>query len=168
MDGLVTSTYTGATNLQGGTLLLGNSNVLPDTAELNLSVGTTFGTGGYSDTTGSASLLGSAIIDLGGAGGVSALTFTDIGTWSGVLSVWNWSGSINTAGVPGTDSQLIFTANTFNRDLSSVQFYSDGGITPVGAGAGFIGSELVAVPEPTALSIWGALLTAIGVRRRRK
>ncbi len=167
MDGIVTSTYTGATNLQGGTLLLGNNNILPDTAELNLSAGTTFGTGGYSDTTGSASLLGSAIIDLGGAGGVSALTFTDIETWSGVLSVWNWSGSVNTAGVPGTDSQLIFAANTFNRDLSTVQFYSDGGVTPVGVGAGFIGSELVAVPEPTALSLWGALLTLVGLRRRR-
>ena len=168
MDGITTSTYTGATNLQGGTLLLGHKDVLPDTAEMNLSGGTTLATGGYSDTTGSASLLGSAVIDLGGAGGVSALTFTDIGTWSGVLSVWNWSGSVHTAGVPGTDSQLIFLANSANRDLSSVQFYSDGGITPVGAGAGFIGNELVAVPEPTALSVLGTLLTAIGIRRRRR
>jgi fibronectin-binding autotransporter adhesin len=168
MDGMTTSTYTGATNLQGGTLLLANSDLLPDTADFNLGAGTTLSTGGYSDATGSASLLGNAIIDLGGAGGVSALTFTDIGTWSGVLSVWHWSGSVHTAGVPGTDSQLIFAVNTFSRDLSSVQFYSDGGMTPVGVGAGFIGSELVAVPEPGALSLWGLLMTVIGLRRSRK
>jgi autotransporter-associated beta strand protein len=46
------NTYSKNTNVSNGSLLMGGNNVLPDTAGLNLSSGTTFKTGGYSETTG--------------------------------------------------------------------------------------------------------------------
>lgn len=157
------STYTGATNLTGGTLLLAANNVLPDTAALNLSGGK-LSTGGFSDTTGTLSVNGNAIIDLGA--GASHLTFNDVGTWTGMLTIWNWTGTPWTVG--GTD-QLNFLAHTGNINLANVTIYSDDGHTLAGTGAAaIVGTELVAVPEPTAIVSALALLGCIGYRELRQ
>lgn len=169
LNGTTTNTYTGTTSLVGGTLLLGNNDVLPNAAPFSLSDGTTFSTGGFNETTGSFSLAGNAVIDL--VGGTSVLTFSNIDSWSGVLSVWNWNGTLNTAGGPG-NTRLIFSAGSLTSEqLSNVHFYSGGsGSQEVGSGGVFIGNELVAVPEPTSLSA-SAMLVAwmlCGGRRRTK
>ena len=166
------NTYTGTTTLNAGTLLLGASHTLSDSSAFTLNGGR-LATGGYSDNTGVASQTSSSIIDMGS--GASQLTFADISSWTGVLQVWNWTGSILTFG--GTD-QLIFTANSSSLDLSNVQFYSNNGLTQIGLGAVFQSDgsgtgygELVPVPEPGAIAVTGLLSLAIlqrETRRRRR
>ena len=154
-------------SLTGGTLLLGASNRIADTSALTLSGGK-LATGEFSENLGAATLTTASVIDLGS--GASQLTFSNITSWSGVLSVWNWTGAVWT---PGTD-KLIFTANSSALNLSSVQFYSDGGFTPVGAGASFLtggatgSGELVPVPEPGALATAALLGFCIFRRETRR
>ncbi len=158
------NTYSGGTNLTGGTLLMGASNVLPNTATLNLSSGTKLDTGGFSDTTGALSVTGPAVMDLGTSAG-SQLTFSNVGTWSSLLSVWNYTGAPWT---PGTD-KLIFTSGSNTINLANVQFFSDNGLTQIGTGGGgLIGNELVPVPEPGAVLGGGVLLALVGWRERRR
>ena len=162
-----TNTYTGATSVTGGTLMLGADNVLPNSAALNLSSGTTLATGGFSDSTGLLSLNTSATIDMGANVAGSVLTFGDVTTWSGILNVWNYTGA---PWVAGTD-KLIFSSNIGNIDLGKVNFYSDNGITPMGTtfGATIVnGTELVPVPEPTAIASILALLGLAGYKERRR
>ncbi len=157
--------YTGATAVTAGTLMLGASDVLPNSSALSLSAGTTLATGGNDDTTGALNLLGNAIIDMGTGSG-SELTFADLPTgWVGALSIWNYNGAPWTA---GTD-KLIFSANTNAQTLlSSVNFYSDAGTTLVGtSGGAFIGTELVPVPEPSTLAGALLLLAGLGWKERR-
>lgn len=157
------NTYTGATNLTGGTLLMGASDTLPNTAALNLSSGTTLKTGGFSDNTGTLSVNGNAIIDM--AGGDSVLNFNSVGAWSGVLSVWNYTGAPWTL---GTD-KLVFGSNLGNIDLTKVEFFSGNGTGPIGTGGGGLyGSELVPVPEPSSVLAAVSLLGALGYRERRR
>lgn len=156
------NTYTGSTNLNGGTLLLGASNTLPDTAALNLSSGT-LQTGGNSDSTGPLSVNGNTVIDM--AGGNSVLNFSSVTAWTGVLSVWNYTGAAWTL---GTD-KLTFASNTSNIDLSKVEFYSGNGTGLIGTGGGgLIGNELVPVPEPSGALASLILLGTLGYRERRR
>jgi autotransporter-associated beta strand protein len=154
------NTYTAPTEISGGTLLTGAANVLPGSSAFTLSGGT-LATGGFSQTVGSLSLMSNSMIDFGV--GTSVLTFGDIESWSGVLSVWNWSGSLSTAG--GTD-RLVFENNSLGLDLSTVQFYSDNGVTKVGTGAAFIGTELVPVPESSSI-FYLTIMIAASFRRCR-
>jgi autotransporter-associated beta strand protein len=163
------NTYSGATNISGGTMLLGANNTLPDGAAFNLSGGTILKSGGFSDATGPLGLSGPAAIDLG-SGGLenSTLTFSNISTWSGLLSIWNYTGGAIWTG--STGDKLIFSAQTGSFDLANVQFYSgnigDTG-SAIGVGAGFVGNELVPVPEPTAVVSLLLLLGVAGYRERR-
>ncbi len=157
--------YSGDTSVQGGTLLLGASNVIPDVSALKLSSGATLATGGFSDSTGPLSVTGTAIIDM--AGGDSVLTFANVGTWTSLLNVLNYTGASWTL---GTD-KLIFTAGSGSINLANVEFYSDNGITKIGSGGGgLIGIELVPVPEPAAIlatSLLGLAILRRETRRRR-
>jgi fibronectin-binding autotransporter adhesin len=161
------NTYNGNTNIAGGTLLLGSNSALPSTAALTLSGGT-LNTGGFSPTTGALSVNSASILDLGAPGGTSILSFNSVVTWSGVLSVWNYTGS---AWMTGSD-KLTF-ANAAGIDLSKVVFYSDSGDTQIGTGGGGLltygsGSELVPVPEPNAVLCGLLLLGAVGYRELRR
>jgi fibronectin-binding autotransporter adhesin len=157
------NTYTGPTAVQAGSILLGASNQLPDSAALTLSAGTTISAANNQDVTGALNLLGNAILDMGAATGAS-ITFSGAGSWTGVLSIWNYSGARWT---PGAD-KLLFT-DTSAVSLSGVQFYSDNGITVLGTGGGgFIGNELVPVPEASNVLFGLALLGAAGWREGRR
>jgi fibronectin-binding autotransporter adhesin len=163
------NTYSGATIINGGTLLLGNNNTLPNTSALTLGSGAKFASGGYSDSVGNFTLSGNAVIDLGGGTGTSIITFSDITAWSGVLSIWNWNGDPGLAGISGIDTRLLFSNGTLNAaQLADVHFYSDNGTTEVGpGGAMFVGTELVPIPEPNALSMGLFLLLTAAFHRRR-
>ena len=85
----------------GGTLLLGGTgNRIADSAPITLAGGT-FNTAGFSETVGALTLSASSIIDMGA--GVSILHFADshLASWTGTLSIWNWSGNPVIGG--GTD-----------------------------------------------------------------
>lgn len=174
LNGTVTSTYSGSTSIIGGTLLLGSSDVLPDSASFSLAAATKFATGGNNETTGTISLSGPATLDLGGGSGTSVVTFANLGSWSGSLSILNWNGSLYTAGTTGINTRVVFNAGSFDAgQLGNIHFYSGGEGSPeVGTGAGVValsGStfELVAVPEPGALALSGSMILFAGMRRRR-
>jgi fibronectin-binding autotransporter adhesin len=155
--------YVGGTTITAGTLLLGASNTLPNVGNVTLATGATLATGGNDDSAGPLSLGGNAVIDFG-AGSGSELTFSNVGTWTGILQIWNYNGSPWTLGV----DKLIFSANTPGADLSTPQFYSDAGITPIGVGAVFIGNELVPVPESSTSAAALLLAGLVGFRGRRQ
>ncbi len=160
------NTYSGSTNISGGTLLLGSNTALPSGATLSLSGGT-LQTGAFGGSTGALSVTAASTIDMNDA--ASVLTFANTGTWSGLLSVWNYTGgAIWTA---STGDKLLFSAGTF-PDPTKVQFYSDGGSTLVGLGGDLItsggGFELVPVPEASTAVGALALLGLVGYRERRR
>ena len=164
----VANSYTGRTSITGGTLALGISTALPALVPLTLS-GATLETRGFSASTGPFSL-STGVIDFGTLA-TGSLTFSDVDTWSGILSIWNWTGTANTPGNPDTD-RLIFMANTGlgagARDLSTVQFFSDSGQNLIGGGNSvFVGNELVPIPEPTALGLLALAVLRHGFARRR-
>ena len=160
------NTYTGGTNITGGTLLLGNNNVLPNTAPMTLSGGTKLATAGYSDATGQLTVAGNAVIDLGA--GASTLTFASAASaWTGILSIWNYSGGIWNAN--STDKLNFLASNGAN--LTTVQFYSDNGTTPIGTGSSFYSGssgQLVPVPEPGAVLAALLMLGLASHRERRR
>lgn len=161
------NTYIGDTNISQGTLLLGANNVLPAGSALSLSGATVLKTGGFSTTAGPLSVTGGVDIDLG-SGATSIVTFSNIGTWSGMLNIWNYSGGA--VGVGSTGDKLIFTAQSGTFNLANVQFYTgnigDTG-SQLGAGAGFVGSELVPIPEPSTALVAFVLLGFVCLRARR-
>ncbi len=146
-----------------GTLLLGANNVIPDAADLTLSGGK-LATNNGMDSLSTLSVTSGSVIDMGTSSG-SVLTFADAGTWTGMLSIWNYNGAQWTL---GTD-KLIFT-DTAAVNLANVTFYSDAGMTQIGSavGGGFIGTELVPVPESSTLAALLGLVGAVVWRDRRR
>jgi type VI secretion system secreted protein VgrG len=171
----------------GGTVLFSASGSpttdrINDNSTMTLNGGT-FNTGGLSEhglagTTvtpgmGAVTLLSNSIIDLGGGASVIAFASSSAQTWTGTISIYNWSG-IPGAG-DGTD-QLYFGTDATGltaEQLGQIAFYSDSGTTFVGwAGyASDLDGEVVPVPEP---STWFATALALGalgftqLRRMRK
>lgn len=157
------NTYTGGTIITSGTLEVGMAGVLPDAAPFTLGGGGMLHTNGLSESTGSFTIASSAVINMGVVGN-SALSFTDIVSWTGNLSIYNWTGDLNTAG--GID-RLLFTGAKGAANLANVQFYSDEGSSKVGAGGAFIGNELVPVPESSSVALLGLSSGLFGRRKRR-
>ena len=144
--------------------------------------GGTFDTGGLSEhglagTTvtpgmGAVTLSSNSIIDFGGGASVIAFADSSTQTWTGTLSIYNWSGAV---GGNGTD-QLYFGTDATGltaTQLGQIAFYSDSGTTFLGT-AGYandLDGELAPVPEP---STWFAAALAFGglgftqLRRMRK
>jgi autotransporter-associated beta strand protein len=171
----------------GGTLLFSASGSpttdrINDNSTMTLNGGT-FNTGGLSEHglasatvtpgMGAVTLLSSSIIDLGGGASVIAFASSSAQTWTGTISIYNWSG-IPGAG-NGTD-QLYFGTDTTGlttEQLGQIAFYSDSGTTFLGT-AGYandLDGEVVPVPET---STWFATALAFGalgftqLRRMRK
>ncbi len=156
----------------GGTLLLsGAGDHLADSSAMTLNGGT-FNTGGFSETLGVLTLSLSSVIDMGT--GSSILHFADshLASWTGTLSIWNWSGN---QGIGGGTDQLFFGGagggGLTASQLTQVKFYSDAGTTilPFAPGfSAFTGSfgEVVPVPEPSSVATVLGLLGLIGWRER--
>lgn len=152
------NTYTGKTNLVGGSLLGGGNNVFAAGSAFTLSGGK-LGSGGFDQAVGPLMVAaGTSVIDLTNADSSSILTFSGISStaWIGTLQVWNWSGTLWT---PGGGDQLVFSnlTNIGNINLNNIQFFEGSGEFPIGSGAAFVGNELVPVPEIN------SLLTALGL-----
>jgi autotransporter-associated beta strand protein len=168
----------------GGTLLLGASNQINNSATLTLNGGT-FNTGGYSEGTSTAAGLGtltlsaSSTINLGSGNSILSLAGSNSTVWASgaILSILDWSGKA-TGG--GTD-QLYFGANITlgngltSSQLSQIQFVNPAGFAPGNYGATLLGTdELVplftTVPEPSTYAAGTALLLLVGcsecLRRR--
>jgi autotransporter-associated beta strand protein len=152
----------------GGTLLLsGTGNRVNDSAGVTLAGGT-LNTAGLSETVGVLTLTANSIIDLGA--GASILNFANSSgaSWSGTLSIWNWTGTVGNGG--GTD-QLVFAGGTgglTGAQLSQIQFFSDTGSTLLAPAIILSSGEVVPVPEPaTWFTIFG-LAALVGLVERRR
>ena len=152
---------TSSVNVNAGTFRLGANNPINDLASITLGNGT-FDTGGFSDTTGTLTLDGTATLDLGT--GASILNFADSSAnspaWTGTLRITDWSGSPFGS---GTD-QLFFGASgtALTADQIALITFAD----PFGPGSGNFGArllptgELVALPEP---SVGCAMITGVSL-----
>jgi autotransporter-associated beta strand protein len=174
----------------GGTLVFGGStnNRINDTAPLNLdgmdSGVISLQTAGLSEHgasnntagIGAVTLLSSSIIDLSIGASVIAFANSSAQSWTGTLSIYNWSGTQITGN--GTD-QVYFGSNPTGltiAQLNSISFYSDSGSTFLGTanwGLDLDGEIVptlipVAIPEPGTW-IGGAIaLGAIGFLARKR
>lgn len=111
MDGSGTQELTGATsftgpvNVNAGTLLMGNDNVLTSSVDLTLDTGT-FGTGGFSQNLNTLTLTDDSTIDFGNLSSRLNFNSGSLAALNGnTLLITNWTGDFDTTG--GTD-QLLF------------------------------------------------------------
>ena len=146
----------------GGTLLLsGAGNRVNDAAGITLAGGT-LRTDGLSETVGALTLSASSVIDMGAGAGVLRFADSHLASWTGALSIYNWTDS------PVADR--LFFGNSSGGltagQLSQINFFS-------GAGSGFLGNgailgtgEIVPVPEPSSVFLTLGLLSLAGWRER--
>lgn len=139
---------TNVTVSNGGTLLLGGSNQLSQTASLTLSAGTVSmgaaSSRASSVAIGTLTLTANSVIDFSSLGGTSSFTVGSINGLSGsaILSVYNY--------VPST-TRFFDSAGSSDLSaslLSNIRFFSGSGTGLLGSG-GFVGTEIVPVPEPS-------------------
>lgn len=163
---------TGAVQLNGGTLLLGTSNVINDSAAITLNGGT-LNTGGNDETLGTLILSVDSTIDFGSGTG-SRLDFTSIGTIAAgaKLSILNWSGTPAISGSDPSDDRLVFQGNytTFTSLFAQADVSFNGVQGYQAIDFGGTSFEIVAVPEPSTTAAIGglALCALIGYRERRR
>ncbi|HEY8967046.1 MAG TPA: hypothetical protein VIM58_11405 [Candidatus Methylacidiphilales bacterium] len=171
------NTFSGATTLTSGTLVLGSNTALNNTTGIVMSGGSlAFSTSGFAAKVGNgngflqlntASSFAS-VIDFGSAG-TNSLTFASSSaqTWNGTLKIYNWTAGDTLAF--GLDSTALTTAQ-----LSDITFYSDAGATLLGS-AVFSGAggnlTFAAVPEPRTEALLALAAALVGLqsflRRRR-
>jgi autotransporter-associated beta strand protein len=153
----------------GGTLLLGSSNQIIDSANLTLAGGTlsTGDTVGFSETLGTLTLSGTSSIDLGTA--AHMLNFANSsalsGAWSGTLTIYGWTGLPQTS---GTSGQIYFGSNVSGLTPSQLAMISFSGF---GGGSILLTSgELVPTAIPEAGTVVAAALLALlaAWRERRR
>jgi autotransporter-associated beta strand protein len=116
-----TETYTGATNINAGTLQLGASNLIPNASAVTLASGATLDMNGYADTVGS--IAGAGSITLGASG--SALQM------GGANTSTTFSGGISGSG-------YLQKIGTGTLTLSGVNTYT--GATNINAGTVQLGA----------------------------
>lgn len=157
-----------AVTISGGTLQLGNSGVLPDSATITLNSGT-LATNSFSDSTGTLNVTANSTLALGA--GDHDIVFGSVGTSSGTLFIMGWKGD-------GTGGRIYFNSLGSDPDefLSNVYFVGLDGYGGLGQAkfvevtGGLPGNyQLVATPEPTTVLAFGAIgLSVVGRLRRRK
>ncbi|HYE33202.1 MAG TPA: autotransporter-associated beta strand repeat-containing protein [Methylomirabilota bacterium] len=154
--------------VEQGTLLLGASDRLNDTVAVELWSGTTLATGGYDDTVGALTLVGSASLDLGSTSG-SVLGFADSsdkswGTYQ--LTIVNYF----------DDTEEIYFGTTAGG-LQSSQLEKIVWDNPYGPGSGTIFGAIIEadgrirpkpVPEPATVISMVAVGLLIGWRERKR
>ena len=184
-----TNTYTGATNINAGTLQLGASNVIPNASAVTVASGATFDVNGYQDTVGSiagggnitfgastgsslqvggnASTTFSGVISGGGyfvKSGTGTLTLSGANTYTGVTTVntGTLSAGINNA-IGSSSAVTVASGTTFNLNN-----YSDSVGSIAGAGSITLGSgALTAGNDGTSTAFSGVIsgsgtLTKVG------
>jgi fibronectin-binding autotransporter adhesin len=172
----------GITVNAGGTLLLSQSGVTASTDRINDSAtmtlnGGTFNTGGLSEHGGTNNTAGigaltlqsSSIINMGSGTSIVAFADSSTKTWTGTLSIYNWSGDKDNGG--GTD-QLYFGTDTSGltaAQLAEVQFYSGNGTGAFTTGAILLANgELVPVPEPSTYAAAAMAFVTLLITQRRR
>jgi autotransporter-associated beta strand protein len=154
--------HTGLTTISAGSLKLGASNAI-SASKIVLNGGSLLTSGFENTTTGSLSLTSSSTINLAGAG--SKLVFADSSaeTWTGTLTVWNWSaGALKF----GTSDTGLTTSGPGNQ-LSQIQVFSGPGSGQLFDVSLASDGTLVAVPEVGALFGALGLLAPLAWRERR-
>ena len=163
----------GVTVNSGGTVLLGASEQINNTATITLAGGT-FAKGNFSE--GSASTPGMGALTLTAAGSqidfgngtVGVLTFNSFNPGTYALMIANWTGTANTVGNGSTD-RLIFASDQ-SANLGSFAFNGYGpGAVEFNLGNGYY--EVTPVPETSTWLAGAFTLGALGlhlIRRRVK
>jgi hypothetical protein len=157
----------GVTIDSGGTLLLGASEQIANTAPIRLAGGT-ISTGGFSETVGPLTLTVNSVLDCGNASSLWLFASSTGQNWTGgQLQIWNWSGS--TAG-GGTDRVFFGNSNSGlnTGQLQRIVFYSDAGAAPLGAATILPTGEIVPVPETSTIAGALALVGLVLCRERRR
>ncbi|NCA00258.1 MAG: hypothetical protein EBS88_12645, partial [Betaproteobacteria bacterium] len=122
------NTYTGATTITSGTLVLGASQVIANTSNVVMNGGT-LNTNGFTETAGQLLLQNNSTLVLGS--GVHTLTFSSAGTFSFKrLTITGWQGSYGGAGSPGTAGRIFIGSGLVvsREQLDQIQF-TDGTAT---------------------------------------
>jgi len=182
-----TSTYTGATEVTGGTFNVtgaltattslsvsnatfsyGASDAVNNAATVSLGSGAVLQMNGFSDALGVLAVTGSAELALSG-GSSSIVSFADStsATWtSAALSITGWDG-LSTGG--GGEQVTVANGGLTQSQLASIFFVNPAGFASGTYSAKFINNELVPdqlIPEPSTLA--AVLLGAGGLLLRRK
>ncbi|MFM8886258.1 MAG: beta strand repeat-containing protein, partial [Chthoniobacterales bacterium] len=151
----------------GGTLVLGASNQIGDGIGLILNGGTLLvGASTLSETLGTLTLNASSTIDFGnfGATGLRQLTFSNSSaiSWTGTLTITNWQGVANTS----SDFTEIFfgVGGLSTAQQAQIRFANQGNVAGTLLGTG----ELVPVPEPQVYAAALALIAFVGWRERKR
>jgi filamentous hemagglutinin family protein len=122
------NTYTGATNINAGTLALGASNIIANASAVTVAAGATFDLAGYSETIGS--LAGAGTVTKTGAGATTLTAGADntSTTFSGVIQ--NPTGTLNLTKT-GAGTLTLSGANTY----TGVTTINGGALTAAGGSA---------------------------------
>jgi len=152
----------------GGTLVLGASNQIGDSVGLILSGGTLLvGAANVTENLGTLTLTADSTIDFGafGATGFRQLTFdpSNLISWTGTLTITNWQGVAQTS---SDFTEIVFgVGGLTSTQLGQIRFANQGNAT----GALLSGTgELVPVPEPKIYMAALALLGVVGWRERKR
>ena len=175
-SGSALGSTTAVTVNSGGTVLLGQSDQINNTATVTLAGGT-LAKGNFSEGDASTAGVGSLTLTASGSkldfgtGTVGVLTFASFAPGTFTLTIDNWTGTAGTQG-SGTTDRLIFNSDQ-SSNLSSFAFNGYGsGAMEFSLGGGFY--EVVpvaAVPEPSTWIAAAVAMAALGfnvMRRRRK
>lgn len=159
----------------GGTVLLGASNQISNTATITLAGGT-LSKGNFSEGSATAPGVGMGTLTLTaagsqidfGSGTTGVLNFDSFNPGTYALMIANWTGTPNTAGNGSTD-RLIFASDQ-SANLGSFMFSGFApGALEINLGNGYY--EITPVPETSTRLAGAFTLGAIGlhlIRRRRK
>ena len=151
----------------GGTLVLGASNQIGDGVGLVLNGGTFLvGAANVTEDLGTLTLTADSTIDFGnfGATGLRQLTFDNSAgiSWTGTLTITNWQGVANTS---SEFTDIFFGVGGLSTaQQAQIRFANQGNVAGTLLGTG----ELVPVPEPKIYVAALALLGVVGWRERRR
>lgn len=140
------NTYAGNTTVSAGTLVLGTSNILGDSAALSLGASATLSLAGTSSERVGALSFNSSTIDFGPTGAANHFVFSSVGTMSGTLTIANWTEGVDLFGVAVNTVSQTFLDSVFfsNLNVGIGAVLSDTAV-PVGS----YGNYYVLTPIPT-------------------